>query len=120
MQMGSEMNAVQSARRDFRAATRYALQVKVVFTWRDPAGSSREGRGETRDISQKGAFVIARDCPREGTAIAMNIYLPPLVGEKAPLRIATQGRVLRVEICGAATGESGFAVASERVILCAA
>ena len=101
---------------DARNAVRYNLQARTTFRWEDSSGRSRELQGLTRDVSQKGAYLVAPECPPRGASVIMNIFLPPLAGETRLLSIEAQGRVLRTE--KTAGGHMGFAVASDRVNLC--
>lgn len=101
-----------------RAAVRYKLHAEVVFHWLDTNGETRESRGRTRDVSPKGAFVFASECPPKGTPVEMDIDLPALSGEPRTLRIRADGCVLRVEPTSALVQSSGFAAVCERVMLC--
>jgi hypothetical protein len=104
---------------NLRVTVRYALQARVVFQWSDEEGASKVGRGRTRNISQRGAYIEAPDPPPSGTQIAMSIYLPALGGEARVLRVEAEGRVMRVEP-GQETESgmaSGFAVANHEVTL---
>jgi len=103
---------------NFRAAVRYKLHAGVVFHWLDTGGLSRESRGFTRDVSPKGAFVFASDCPPRGTLVEMIIDLPALTGEPRTLCIKADGCILRVDSAGVTGRSSGFAVACQRVTLC--
>jgi hypothetical protein len=107
-----------------RVALRYALHARVVFAWDDAAGLRRESRGHTRDVGQKGAFVLAPDCPPRGTPVSLSIFLPVVGAETKVLRLEVEGRVLRSGI-GSVTPDSsagpatlvGFAVSHQRVNL---
>ena len=67
--------------KDSRKAVRYTLEARVLFTWTDRAGVPREGRGDTRNISPKGAYIATGNCPPRGALISLVIYLPMLEGE---------------------------------------
>lgn len=95
------------APREHRKALRYVLQTSVVFSWIDRDGITQKGRGYTRDISTRGAYVNCSGCPPQGTSIAMSIYIPLLMGEGRFLRIQTEGCVLRVEPTIGVVGECG-------------
>ncbi len=106
---------------NLRVSVRYALQARVVFQWNAHDGAEKVGRGQTRDISQKGAYIETEDSPPTGTRVAMSIFLPALGGEARGLRVDAEGRVVRVEPrqeteSGVA---SGFAVANYEVTLSA-
>jgi hypothetical protein len=106
-----------------RVALRYALHARVVFAWDDAKGEKRESRGHTRDLGQKGAFVLAQECPARDTAISLSIFLPVTGTEKRVLRLEVEGRVLRSGAAGGgngvnqATAPIGFAVSHQRVNL---
>jgi hypothetical protein len=102
---------------DARRAVRYTLETQVIFSWSDTDGSSRESRGRTRDISPKGAYIIAASCPPLGASLAMSFSLPTLTGGSQTIQVRAQSRVLRID--SSATGKcSGFSVENVRATLC--
>lgn len=103
--------------RDARATVRYSLDAHVDFSWKDRGGAARREFGSTRDISHRGAFILAPVCPSAGASVLLKIRLPTLLGETRRLRMDTEGRVLRVEPAGNGQGGAGFAVASDRTAL---
>ena len=103
---------------DARKAVRYTLRARAVFSWTDRAGLVREGRGETRDISPKGAYVLTSCCPPRGVVLAVTIYLPTLEGENRILSIEAESKVLRVEPSSISGDSAGFSLQHERVALC--
>jgi hypothetical protein len=104
---------------DARANMRHLLNARVVFQWNDDTGFQKVGRGHTRDISQKGAYVVSPERPPKGAYLTMHIYLPALVGDSKLLSIQAECQVLRVE--PNARVEStigwGFAVSNQQVTL---
>jgi hypothetical protein len=88
-----------------------------VFSWFHD-GVSQQSRGRTRDISPKGAYVIADRCPPAGAFVAMSYSLPSLTGESQPVQVQARSRVLRVD-SGAGGRCAGFSVENERTTLCA-
>jgi len=98
---------------------RHPLHARVVFQWNDDDGSQRAGRGQTRNISQNGAYVVSPERPPKGARISMSIYLPPLSGGTRVRRIETQGQVLRVdpELQAEDSAGWGFAVSNHQVTL---
>ena len=95
-----------------RHISRLPLKVPVIFRWRDRQGTRCRGNGFTRDLSSEGMFVVSDRCPPAGAAIKLNLILPALSREALGLRMAGQGRVLRVDATGGApTG--GFAARNE-------
>lgn len=102
---------------DRRAGIRYALHARVVFGWRDAAGQQKESRGHTRDVAQKGTFVVSPDCPPKGAAVTLSIFLPVTAGEKRMLRMDADGRVMRAERPAGQPFLNGFAVSHKRMNL---
>jgi hypothetical protein len=100
-----------------RGTLRYALRASVIFAWEDASGARREYRGHTRDVGQKGAFIIASECPPKGTPVSLSIFLPGAAAETPVLRMEAQGRVLRAERVTESTEGPGFAVSHQRVNL---
>lgn len=98
---------------------RHLLHARVIFHWNDDEGSQRAGRGQTRNISRNGAYVVSPEHPPKGAQISMIIYLPPLPGDTRMHSIEAQGQVLRVEPKPQAEDSAGcgFAVSNHRVIL---
>jgi hypothetical protein len=85
-----------------RKAVRFQLGAPVTFRWANQAGV-----GRTRDISIKGVFVICDTLPPVGTALSLEIYLPPLESNTLQrLHLDAAGKVIRVE---AGEESSGFA-----------
>lgn len=105
---------------EMRATVRYSLRAKVVFTWCDSQGTAREEQGYTRNISQRGAYVIAARSPGKGDRVMLSFFLPALAGESRELRIDAAGKVLRVETATEREAPMGFAVSNESINLCAA
>ena len=99
-----------------RTIERLALNVPVIFRWRDRQGVRRRGNGFTRNLSSGGVFVEAPNFPPTGTAVKLDLLLPALDRRGAGLRVAGRGRVLRVEENGGATGH-GFAARNDSFIL---
>ena len=107
-----------SGPKDARKIVRYTLRAKAIFTWKDRAEVQSEGRGETRDISPKGAYIVSGRCPPRGAAVAITIYLPMLEGESRILSIEAEGRVTRVEPSSISGDFGGFSLLYNRVALC--
>jgi hypothetical protein len=111
--------AMASGSAEFRTMVRHSLQARVVFHWNDQDGSQKAGRGRTRNISQKGAYVVSLEHPPKGAQVSLSIYLPPLPGDTRVLSIEAKGKVLRVESKLVAKDSPGwgFAVSNHQVIL---
>lgn len=125
---------------NLRAALRYALQTDVAFHWVGADGTSQDGRGKTRDISQKGAYVEwslvqmtgqpngavngllkgPSNLPPNGATVKLSISLPAAVDTGKSVRMEAQGRVVRVERDREPRGSVrfGFAVSNDQVSLC--
>ena len=102
---------------DLRAAFRYALRARVLFTWYDQNGQRREGQGLTRDLGHKGTYVVAREGPPEGSAVELKIFLPLKADHTRALQIEAESYVVRVEVALGQTDSAGFAVAHNRLNL---
>src|SRR5580698_1449146 len=61
---------------DARKTLRYCVRARAIFHWTVGNGLSREGEGFTRDVSPRGAYVFAAECPPLGTQLEMMINLP--------------------------------------------
>jgi hypothetical protein len=105
---------------DVRTTVRYMLHARVVFHWNDNEGYQKVGRGHTRDISQKGAYIVSPERPPNGAHVSLNIYLPALAGDTRLLSLETEGQVLRVESGRESADPTGFgfAVSNHQVALC--
>jgi hypothetical protein len=132
--------APRGAGANLRAALRYALQTDVAFHWVGVDGTSQDGRGQTRDISQKGAYVESSliqqsgqesgspsgllkwpaNVPPNGATVKLSISLPAAVDTGKSVRMEAQGRVVRVERDREPRGSVrfGFAVSNDQVSLC--
>lgn len=116
----ANLNPARSIRPDVRATVRFALHTDVEFSWTGADGAFKGGRGETRDVSQKGAYVVASNYPPQGATVRVVISLPPALGKGNPLRIEAEARVVRVDLARSSRdgGGCGFAVLNEQVMLC--
>jgi hypothetical protein len=102
---------------DRRAGVRYALHARVVFGWKDSSGRQKESRGHTRDVAQKGTFIVAPECPPKGAAVTLSIFLPVTAGERRMLRMDADGSVMRAERPSGQPFLNGFAVSHKRMNL---
>jgi hypothetical protein len=117
----AEKSAGGSKANDRRSALRHALHVRAVFAWDDSSGQRRESRGYTRDVGQRGAFVMTEQCPPLGASVSLSIFLPVVGPETRVMRMEAEARVLRSDaklgnLEGTPDG-SGFAVCHQRVNL---
>ena len=106
------------ARIESRRAVRYALEVDVHYTWTE-RGVKHEARGRTRDMSPKGAFVVAPLCPPQGSLITMSFLMPAIGCESQSVQVQAESKVVRVDLGQRAGRPPGFSVAHVRTMLCA-
>lgn len=99
-----------------RKFIRFPLDARTVFWWVD-SGVTKRSEGRTRDISEKGAFVLASICPPQGIQIGFNVFLPPLSGFEERTRVEANGHVLRVEQVQEHEECEGFAILIEHILL---
>ena len=93
--------------RDRRQHDRIASQLTVVVN----DSGSRHSYHFTKDVSEGGIFVIARDAPSVGSEIDMELRIGP-----QGARLKARGLVVRDETGGSQAGcERGFAVAFTRM-----
>jgi hypothetical protein len=109
--------ATASKPQERREGVRYALHARVVFGWTEIGGQKRESRGHTRNVAQKGTFIMSPDCPPRDTPITLTIFLPVNAGEKRMIRMAADGRVTRAEQPEGQPYLNGFAVSHCRMNL---
>jgi hypothetical protein len=95
-----------------RTESRCLLSARAVFSWEGPEQKKLEGEGVTRDISSSGAFIVTTSCPPVYTVVHVELFLPPLHGTVATVRIRAEALVLRMEHGPPGEQQSGFAVDS--------
>lgn len=93
---------------------RYPLRARAEFVWVGRDGVKRESRGHSRDISEGGAYVLAKTSPPMGAAIQLVVRFPYLSNPAHSRRIEIDGKVVRVEFLLANRSNWGFAVASAK------
>ncbi len=97
-----------------RKHRRYGIEVPVVFSWKDELQARRQDIGLTRDLSVRGAFIVATTCPPPGATIKLKAFLP--TGSSIePVRFQWQGEVVRLEQ-GRDHAPAGFAVSAKQQI----
>jgi len=99
-----------------RKAIRFPLEALTVFWWLD-SGVVKRSEGRTRDISEKGAFVLAGTCPPQGIQIGFKVFLPALSGFERRTRVEADGHVLRVERAHGHEEYEGFAILIEHMLM---
>jgi PilZ domain len=100
---------------DRRHHKRYHLQATARFSWKDAGGARFEGSGLTRDISEKGVFVLTKHIPPSGTTVRLEVRAPSHSG--SGLLIQSRGQVVRVEGAAQPPATLGFAAATRSLKL---
>jgi hypothetical protein len=101
--------SVSRAERERRQATRYALNAPVSFSWEKPGHVYHQAAGVTRDICEKGIFVLTDMCPPPDAALQIEVCFPA-VGNGTTVQMLTRARVLRLELVDGGKTPGGFAV----------
>ncbi len=88
-----------------KRAARFKLRAPVIFRWRDQSEARQEKVGCTREIGRSGVFVICSMPPPLGTAVQLEIQLPPLERNTLqPLNLRAKGKVVRVTVDNQVSG----------------
>ena len=90
---------------ELRKATRYRLNAPAFFWWESADGTLQEAQGITRDISDRGVFILAEQLPPAGVRVEVDVHLPAVSTAARSAQLHGEGTVLRT--CEAK--ESGFA-----------
>jgi hypothetical protein len=69
----------------------------------------QQGKGQSRDISEMGAFVLAADCPPLGANVGLSMDLEAFPSATNFSLIEFEGQVVRVDRSDG-KAENGFAV----------
>jgi hypothetical protein len=102
---------------DVRHQIRYPLRAPVSFTWFSREGAQRDAKGNSRNIGEGGAYVLARKCPEVGAQIILVFRFPHLPASARTHRLEMSGQVVRTDALPKSKGMCGFAVASSWTIL---
>jgi hypothetical protein len=100
-----------------RRQIRYPLRAPVTFHWIGRDGATHEGKGNSRDISEGGAYIVTRSSPPMGAGVMMEIRFPYLPELDRFHRIEMEGRVVRVDLLLDNRAGWGFAISSQRTVL---
>jgi PilZ domain-containing protein len=95
---------------EHRKQIRHELGARAVFSWQGPDQGRLEREGVTRDISEAGAFIVTSSCPPARASVRVELFLPPLHGTVATVRLRAEMRVVRIEQAPPGDQQSGFAV----------
>jgi hypothetical protein len=109
----TQITGAPDQKMEARASVRYRFGTPAVFSWEGQSGGRLKGEGITRDISVGGAYILTPTCPPPKVVIQLEIFLTSPGTTGRSLRIAAEGRVLRVEHPAKGKARGGFAVASE-------
>jgi len=107
---------VETPERRARKATRYPVKAPVYLRWKDSDGHEHEGTGNSRNVSETGAFVVSAVSPPLGADIKLVISFVALQNAMTTEPVKLDGRVLRVEPIASSKRVVGFAVLTERII----
>ena len=94
---------------ELRKATRYRLHAPAFYCWESADGTLQEAQGITRDISDRGVFILAKQLPPVGVRVEVDVYLPAVSAAARSAQLHGEGAVLRTS--EAQAKESGFAAA---------
>jgi PilZ domain len=111
---GTSLRAETKLLIERRDAVRYVVGLGVEFRWADRGGKSKEGKGYTRDVSPKGAYISSAEGPPVGAKLQIAFELSNDVPGLQPLGLDAEGTVLRVEPTSGKPGNRGFAVQMRR------
>jgi PilZ domain len=100
-----------------RRQIRYPLRAPVTFRWIGRDGATHEGKGNSRDISEGGAYIVTRSSPPLGAGVLLEIRFPYLPELDQFHRIEMDGQVVRVDLLLDNRAGWGFAISSRRTVL---
>jgi hypothetical protein len=117
----TDANMTSASEGDFpsqvRRQIRYPLRAPVTFHWIGRDGVAHEGKGNSRDISEGGAYIVTRSSPPAGAEILLEIRFPYLPELDRFHRIEMDGRVVRVDLLLDNRSGWGFAISAQRTVL---
>jgi hypothetical protein len=100
-----------------RRQIRYPLRAPVTFHWVGRDGMAHEGKGNSRDISESGAYIVTKNSPPMSADIMLEIRFPYLPELDRFHRIEMDGRVVRVDLLLDNRSGWGFAISAQRTVL---
>lgn len=100
-----------------RRQIRYPLRAPVTFHWVGRDGLQNEGKGNSLDISEGGAYIVTKSSPPMGALVMMAIRFPHLPELDRSHRIEMSGRVVRIDLLLDNRAGWGFAISSMRTVL---
>ncbi|MGC2417718.1 MAG: PilZ domain-containing protein, partial [Candidatus Acidiferrales bacterium] len=93
------------------------LRARSEFIWVGRDGAQHEASGHSRDLSEHGAYILAKVSPPMGAMIRTVIRFPYWRDRIRSRQIEMDGRVVRVELMLTNKAGWGFAVASMHSVL---
>jgi hypothetical protein len=99
-----------------RRAIRYPLQLQGSFSWKDENGIVQQGEGQTRDVSEKGAYVEAAILPLIGSSVELHFSLPSVPGAERKMYVQLTGETRRLEGTEQVEHSGGFAITSREIV----
>jgi hypothetical protein len=100
-----------------RRQIRYPLRAPVTFHWIGRDGVAHEGKGNSRDISEGGAYIVTRNSPPMNAGVMLEIRFPYLPELDRFHRIEMEGRVVRVDLLLDNRAGWGFAISAQTTVL---
>lgn len=94
---------------ELRKATRYRVSAPAFYWWQRADGTLQEAQGISRDISDRGVFILAKDLPPPGVHVELDVHLPAVTETSRSAQLHGEGTVVRTS--GRSAEESGFAAA---------
>lgn len=88
--------------REKRREQRFDMVLPVVFRWIAESVPQWE-RGQTRDVSSRGTFILSKVTPKLGTNIELELVLDGFASKKHNTTLHGKAVVARVELDGFAT-----------------
>lgn len=92
---------------DRRQYTRFDLSAPVTYSWEGRESIHGTGHGTTRDVSERGLFVLTDSFPLVGTVIEFEVSFS--FGDDSEIQMRAKGKVIRVEAADNTGLVQGFA-----------
>lgn len=99
---------------DRRVRPRFDLTAPVKYSWKDLAGN-RHGTGFTRDVSERGIFIVTDTLPPMGATVHFEVSFP--FRDESQIQMRAQGRIVRLESENSTATQRGFATLTNMLAL---
>lgn len=99
---------------DRRVRLRFDLTAPVKYSWTDLTGR-HHGTGCTRDVSERGIFIVTDTLPPMGATVHFEVSFP--FRDESQIQMRAQGRVVRVDSESGTATERGFATLTNLLAL---